>query len=985
MAIQQDSKFTTLDETLQSFVRNVAGGQKRIEDLLATQEASIKAHTTDEVVLQAVSIKCHVTSEITKAQMILASAIDEKTVKRSEEKIEKDAYEKLLKSLRYEGRDERRNQIIASHSDTFEWIFQSMNLAKPLRYVNSKGQLVDSSAATAHKQDNRDPSPDDLHTCGPNSTTEWDCFACWLTQPPGQPYWFCGKAGSGKSTLVKFVVENGKTRSCLEATYGPTIILEHFIWLVGQPIQRSMRGILLSLLYQFVRQLYYPHISKVVYDQPQFQEAMHLLFVSGSKTADKESPPDWSYEELQAGLMAVLHASPKMVCIFLDGLDEVESELLSPIPKPVLDLVDKLCALPGVKVCVSSRPEPAFRVRFSSCRQLALQNLIRDDIMKYVIDHVRPCVPYASGTEEEVYMLARKLWKCSDGVFLWVCLVTKSFLIGLTNGDTVPELLRRLDLVPRDINKLYESMWQRLGEDDRDIYQQEAAVYVNLMLDWTSGGKGNNKYEWHNNSLGYFSATHYFVAMHSEYPWRFFRNREKYSHQENQRLAQNQATRIETRTAGLLEARKTEDGDIQIAFLHRSAQEFFTNTEPGRELLKHDTTPNAKRLFNLFNGAIFCLWLKFRSQGLGLAEIEQWLHDLQSNLLSGTLDLVQTLTLCALCQDIHRKSYRPRIRKHDLLTDYGLKVTSEASYRDDLQRSHFDFLLVGIGCGTLLSYTLGRGLNPDDIAAHGDAPPDPLHMVISNSYKTTLFCQMVEEWDSKNPHPEDTFKGAQYLLRQHIHVNKPEGFDALRPGPAATILINSFYRNDSTVFEKPWALRLLRQCLLLDEVWEEKLVRSLLQFDSVHRKRLEFETIRFAVRTRIKTPRGCFVLVAMPMTFATALFLKRVSPELQSLPEYTELVGELQRRCPSGPPPARIRSIRFGKYFKERPEYEPNRDLSKVLLVPSDEDATLPFSLCSAAEDNHLFHPDHFSEKLRSIKRCSVTTADELSRESLNC
>ena len=42
-------------------------------------------------------------------------------------------------------------------------------------------------------------------------------------------------------------------------------------------------------------------------------------------------------------------------------------------PLEIIDLVDELSAIPGVKICVSSRPEPAYKKRYATVEAALFQ------------------------------------------------------------------------------------------------------------------------------------------------------------------------------------------------------------------------------------------------------------------------------------------------------------------------------------------------------------------------------------------------------------------------------------------------------------------------------------------------------------------------------------------------------------------------------------------------------------------------------------
>jgi len=81
------------DDALRRFVEALTQGQTQMEQLLSKESASIIAV---------------VSAEAAKTREVLGSTT---------------AHERLLRSLKYETMNERRNQIADSHNRTCEWIF----------------------------------------------------------------------------------------------------------------------------------------------------------------------------------------------------------------------------------------------------------------------------------------------------------------------------------------------------------------------------------------------------------------------------------------------------------------------------------------------------------------------------------------------------------------------------------------------------------------------------------------------------------------------------------------------------------------------------------------------------------------------------------------------------------------------------------------------------------------------------------------------
>ncbi|CAM1505302.1 Fc.00g109390.m01.CDS01 [Cosmosporella sp. VM-42] len=86
-------------------------------------------------------------------------------------------------------------------------------------------------------------------------TFEWAfkaSFSKWLLSDNGI-FWISGKAGSGKSTLMKFLVDNTKTRELLGKWAGSedgAVIAAHYFWAMGTPMQRTEKGLLQSFLFE---------------------------------------------------------------------------------------------------------------------------------------------------------------------------------------------------------------------------------------------------------------------------------------------------------------------------------------------------------------------------------------------------------------------------------------------------------------------------------------------------------------------------------------------------------------------------------------------------------------------------------------------------------------------------------------------------------------------------------------------------------------
>jgi hypothetical protein len=225
---------------------------------------------------------------------------------------------KVLDSLYYVQMDDRRNRVSRAHSQTFQWIFR-------------------------HKSDN------DLL---------WDDFLEWLSSPHKHNiYWVRGKAGSGKSTLMRELDEKVSEQESLADLFQEAEFLKasSYLWNAGSVVQKSLSGLLLSLVYQLFQQradLIDSTVPSSRWQSDLLQEAQIIK---------------WTEAELQEALKSFTSkACPEAkVLLLVDGLDEYDGT--DEQRMDMISLFKGLTAIDGVKVCVSSRPWVIYKDTFKSC------------------------------------------------------------------------------------------------------------------------------------------------------------------------------------------------------------------------------------------------------------------------------------------------------------------------------------------------------------------------------------------------------------------------------------------------------------------------------------------------------------------------------------------------------------------------------------------------------------------------------------------
>ncbi|TVY72254.1 hypothetical protein Focb16_v011467 [Fusarium oxysporum f. sp. cubense] len=197
----------------------------------------------------------------------------------------------------------------------------------------------------------------------------------------------------------------------------------------------------------------------------------------------KTGPGDWDNKDLQSIIASYLSSAIRPSCMFIDGIDEFMDDDGVGMLTDLLDSLQRSSRL--VKICISSRPEQAIRIRLSRDPDLKMQDLTQVDIQQYVRTTLRKEVTLAASSIF-VEGLVRDISFKAEGVFLWAVLVTRSIARGISNGDSKDEIHKRLTKTPKKLYELYLDMWNRLGEDS-NIYQRSTAlIFKIVILVWQS-------------------------------------------------------------------------------------------------------------------------------------------------------------------------------------------------------------------------------------------------------------------------------------------------------------------------------------------------------------------------------------------------------------------------------------------------------------------------------------------------------------------
>ncbi|KAH6959344.1 prion-inhibition and propagation-domain-containing protein [Fusarium avenaceum] len=313
----------------------------------------------------------------------------------------------------------------------------------------------------------------------PNSYMEWDDLGSWL-QDTRSIYWISGKAGSGKSTLMKYLLSQSRMLELLDkwACNSSIALASFFFYALGRPEQKSQSGLLRSLLYQLLKQ-----------DPESIEITLPNMWQEACTNTDKDPlkllvPSIAEMATALSDYCASCDASKKLF-FMIDGADEYEGGDLDAVK-----FITDLGAFSNVKILVSSRPRPAYVAAFEHKPRLNLQDLTRGDITSYVSENIsaHPYLVALSDIQPRVVeRLIEELVSKSSGVFLWVVLACRSVVEGCNDYCSFSDLQARIDELPKEVEDLLQHMLDKINP----MWRAEAIKLLSIVYT----NRSNNDFE----------------------------------------------------------------------------------------------------------------------------------------------------------------------------------------------------------------------------------------------------------------------------------------------------------------------------------------------------------------------------------------------------------------------------------------------------------------------------------------------------------
>ncbi|KAK1846640.1 hypothetical protein CCHR01_10740 [Colletotrichum chrysophilum] len=493
----------------------------------------------------------------------------------------------VLSFLYFDDMFRREDTVQDASAETFAWMVQKPNPSDvelkqdgsssdgESRRQGAASDETNSGSGQSHSSENSDVETSDADTFTRQERRRKldeenlqrrmtsESFLSFLTAIGGGSYFITGKAGSGKSTLMKFLANHQRVAKHLGnwASGRKLIQVNIFFWNSGTALQKSLEGFYRTMLFHTLRQS---------------PELIEEIFPPFTGTYLTESNAKRSPNLVQAfdRLVRVGVCSNHAFCFFIDGLDEYEGDTLDQ-----RDLAGKLLSWSRadyVKIICSGRPYTAFLDVFQSNNPFVkLEHLTRADILNFALSQFEHHLEDTAfdGVRSACIEQAEMITDKAEGVFLWASLVVRSLLNAALDYEDETQIVRLLNECPTDLNGLFRRMLSNIHSSK--TLRLRSNFIFNLVVQWWSESFGVNVL-----TLTWLSEFNWFQTA-SEFPFNVRKN--PYDEQEIDRRVSIAQKQLHLLTQGLLEVKNpglrhhAPFFASRIGFFHRSVIDFLKN------------------------------------------------------------------------------------------------------------------------------------------------------------------------------------------------------------------------------------------------------------------------------------------------------------------------------------------------------------------------------------------------------------------------
>jgi hypothetical protein len=314
-----------------------------------------------------------------------------------------------LKSLSFGSIDSRKHDIKSAHYGTCDWLFETPEFR----------QWIDREDVETHNG----------------------------------VFWIKGKAGAGKSTLMKHNLSH-----CQE-TLSDHVIANFFFNARGGDLEKSPLGMFRSLVLQMLE------------NNSQTYERFLPLYIEQEQRHGK----NWAWELGQLRdfvLREVTYQQPKNLLILIDALDECN---VSDVRMVVAFLerlsLNAVISKTSLKICLSSRHYPSISMKTALELNIDIVTAHHDDLAAYIRDTL---MTTNAKLQED---LIRK----AAGVFMWTILAVEMVNKAYDEGD-IEAMQKKVETIPSELDELFTGLFKPGDEDPKTILLLQWVLFARVPL-----------------------------------------------------------------------------------------------------------------------------------------------------------------------------------------------------------------------------------------------------------------------------------------------------------------------------------------------------------------------------------------------------------------------------------------------------------------------------------------------------------------------